>query len=481
MTITGIVNEANGIRITYLNGDVDQLVWILKNGQYVLSKDGVNAISFSYVTNVLNSITTHQPTKTLMSTLSGFNREQIGFNNNGTVWNDLRVPVTSTQAIGVNAPTFAFFRNNGGPASGQAATFGSSQQISSIPYNAKQDFPNSFSIGFWVKPFLGGGFGSLSRYIMERNNHFEIITDDDLFVRFVVEGVGTVQSSDDVLQADTWNYVTCICNVDGGSTTLNIKVNNQDVANTLFGSTPTTSDNAIVVGTRVGGNRWLNGDIDELTFFSKALNDAEVTNYYASGSGRVLEGDEDGLVGLYHFDGTANDDSDGTAVNMNYINPIYVEDAAAGGTGSTGTRLYGFVSGQTQELFFSLQLDHGVKPNSILKSHVHWTTAEELGNSKVMWGLEYTIAEVSGRFENTVTLTNNELEFLVSPNQYRHLITSLGDIPTVSSNTSTMIHGRIFRDGANVNDTFDGIAYLQEIDLHAEFDIIGTPLEFTRS
>lgn len=475
--INDIINDANGLRITFDNNNIHQLIWIVYNGQYALSIDGITPVSDEYVDTILAQIANHDPTIKLLSNLNGYNAAKLGFNNNNIVWNDLRVPLTSVQAVGVNAPTFAFFRNDGGPASGKAATFGFDQETSSIPYDAKQDLPNSFAVSVWVKPELGGGLGSLARFIMERADHFSIFTDDDLFVDFSVDGVTSIRSSDDVLTADSWNHIVCSCNVDGGNTNLEIWVNNILVADGSSSSTPTTSDNAIVVGTRSSSNRYLDGDLDELAIFSANLTTTDISDLYAAGAGKVLEGDESNLVGLYHFDDDALDYSDGTNVNMNYINPVYVEDSAVGGTGSVGTRLYGFQHNQTEEVFFTLQLDHGVAQGSKLYPHVHWLTKEDT-NNKVKWGLEYTIAPVTGNFETTKTITNNAP--MSSIKAYKHNITELGTIDTTSGNTSTMIHGRVFRDGTDSDDTFTGIAYLQEIDFHAQFDIFGTPNQFSR-
>lgn len=56
MVINDIVIDGNGIRITWSNNVVDQLVWSLINGKLVLSKDDGVGIDQEYVDKVLDAI-----------------------------------------------------------------------------------------------------------------------------------------------------------------------------------------------------------------------------------------------------------------------------------------------------------------------------------------------------------------------------------------------------------------------------------------
>lgn len=72
---------------------------------------------------------------------------------------------------------------------------------------------------------------------------------------------------------------------------------------------------------------------------------------------------------------------------------------------SQGVFLWLFDASTEQELYFTVQIPHGYKVGSTLQPHVHWTTtAGTPSGSNVVWGLEYTIMKIGGRFNTTTTL-----------------------------------------------------------------------------
>lgn len=397
----------------------------------------------------------------------------LGFNSQGFTWNDLRVPVNALEGLGVSSPNYGFFQNDGGPAIGQSARFDSTS-TGEIPYSAAIDLPTDFSISLWVRPDVNAS--GLSRYIMERAGHFEIESSNSQnFLRFVVDGAGPIQSADNVFTEGAWHHVVVVYSEPGNSE-LFAYVDGQLVASSGFGGTSSTSNNPIVVGDRSSGGREYDGLVDELAIYDRALTPAEVVALYNGGTGVVLEGDEPNLVAAYAFDGDATDKTvnDNT---MTYVNPVY-EPGVVGGSGSIGVRLPAFSGSTRQELFFALQLSHGVKIETNLQAHVHWSTTEEIPDGQfVRWGLEFTAAPVAGIWGTTTILVSDEIA-AGSGLAYQHMITALGEAVVSPKNTteSMMLLGRVFRDGAN--DTFAGSAYLQEIDFHAQFVKLGSPEEF---
>lgn len=131
-----------------------------------------------------------------------------------------------------------------------------------------------------------------------------------------------------------------------------------------------------------------------------------------------------------------------------------------------GVSVYGFDKNSEEQLDFELQLPHGIATNEIygIDIHIHWTgnTALTAGTSNVVWGLEYLFAEVGGTFPastTTVRITNrlDSVRF--------HKYSEFGKI-TNGFGESTVLLGRLFRDGANASDTYDGDALGLSFDIH---------------
>jgi len=145
------------------------------------------------------------------------------------------------------------------------------------------------------------------------------------------------------------------------------------------------------------------------------------------------------------------------------------------GTGSQGVFSYYFSASQEQELYFNLQLSHRYKPGTDLRPHVHFIIEHPEGDTgNVTWGLEYSCASPDLILPNTTILTVTE------PNhgEYNHSFASFSSIDGTTFIESTMCVMRVFRDATADSDTYPGIAYLLEIDIHYLTDKRGTSVEF---
>lgn len=147
------------------------------------------------------------------------------------------------------------------------------------------------------------------------------------------------------------------------------------------------------------------------------------------------------------------------------------------GAGSQGVYAYVFDAGQEEELFFAVQMPHSYSPGTDLKPHCHWmpTTA---GAGSVVWGLEYTIANVESVFPNTTIL---RATIAAQGTAYRQQIAPFGIIPGTNLRESTMLICRIFREAANPADTYPADAALLEFDIHFRVVKDGTLIEFPGS
>lgn len=140
--------------------------------------------------------------------------------------------------------------------------------------------------------------------------------------------------------------------------------------------------------------------------------------------------------------------------------------------------LFGFAgAGVTVEQgFFTLHILHGIKPGTIPTFHVHWAHNQVSPSGDVKWQIDYTIARGygAGTFAAPTTLSTTRPALA----QYVHDISDDDDMPLASITElepDSIILGRIYRDPADVADTFENDAFLIQVDMHYQRDKLGTP------
>lgn len=392
------------------------------------------------------------------------------------LWDDLRVPIFSTNASSANAPVFTLFRNDGSPAVGKSAIM-ENGQYGTISYDASIDLPDEMTISVWAKPETGGGFGGLTRMILDRDGHFSISSNGNKEnVKFNIDGLGTISSNTGVMPMGTWSHICAVLSKDTAPTPdrwdMTLYVNGVVVASSSATTSPNNSDNTIYVGERSSTGRYWGGNFDELAFYSSALTNTQVQGLYNNGNGTRLEGTEANLVSLYHFDDDAFDSAGDN--DMTFLNAEY-GDGWVGGEGTVGVFCYAFDSGVREEVFFTAQMSHAYKYGTQMRPHLHWAPSDDSSGS-VVWGLEYTIAPFGSAFGTTVINTCTAEAGGVA---YEHTYASLGQMDPQNS-LSFMIVGRIFRDGTDSNDTYNAPAYLLEFDIHYVSDSLGSEKELKK-
>jgi len=152
------------------------------------------------------------------------------------------------------------------------------------------------------------------------------------------------------------------------------------------------------------------------------------------------------------------------------INGPDVNDVIDTGAGP-GLYLYWFDKDKEEELFFTVQMPHGWLEGSAIKPHVHWIANSGSGN--VEWALEYTWANVNEVFSST-TSTLTGFSPISSYLNYKHMLTSLGDMDGAGKKLSSIIICRVFRKAASSDDTFNADAGLLQIDFHYQIDSDGS-------
>jgi hypothetical protein len=128
-----------------------------------------------------------------------------------------------------------------------------------------------------------------------------------------------------------------------------------------------------------------------------------------------------------------------------------------------------FSAGTMQEMAFSFTLNNDINVGSNMYPHIEWSP-DDTDTGDVRWGMEYTIAEQGSVFAESVTVyllqaANGAIKESISA-EFAALVAPLPD---------TIIQGRIFRDAANIEDTYTGNAVLHAVNLHYLASALGTP------
>lgn len=174
-----------------------------------------------------------------------------------------------------------------------------------------------------------------------------------------------------------------------------------------------------------------------------------------------------------------------TTVWDDYVVPIVGANAAGikapalvkvndDGAGSTGVYYYGFDAGTEEEVFFTIQLPHRVKPGSAIRPHIHWGPTTT-GTGNVVWGLEYCISNVGVASSATTILTATG----AAPGALvTQVITSFPEIAGTDIRESTLLNCRFFRDATNAADTYAADAVAMSFDIHFQAEKLGTIQEY---
>lgn len=166
-----------------------------------------------------------------------------------------------------------------------------------------------------------------------------------------------------------------------------------------------------------------------------------------------------------------------TAVKLGGVNDPDFVQFTDNGESSTGVFTLAFDKAAEEEVFFIVQLQHSYKLGTNLRPHIHWgPSVIDTGNC--VWGLEYTIANINDTFGNTNIINATQAGSGIVK---KHQIVSFPEISGRDiDSVSSMLLCRLFRDATNELDTFNGDAYLFEVDLHYQIDTLGSRQEIKK-
>jgi hypothetical protein len=137
-----------------------------------------------------------------------------------------------------------------------------------------------------------------------------------------------------------------------------------------------------------------------------------------------------------------------------------------------GIYAYGYVQNAMMESFsnFDVPLDWAVGTD--IYAAIHWSPGNSTATGAVRWGLEFTYAAPDGifgasSFQYILTSTDGTA--------YKHIVAESQPFPGSAASQNMRFLIRIFRDGANVADTFAGDAFIVGVDFYYQRSRFGTP------
>jgi hypothetical protein len=143
------------------------------------------------------------------------------------------------------------------------------------------------------------------------------------------------------------------------------------------------------------------------------------------------------------------------------------------------TRAYAFyeaIAGQENELFSTLQMSHTYKLGTNISCHMHWTCGTTNTTANVTWAIEVSKSDLYYVFPASTTYKKSQ----VCGVAYNETLTDFGSIGTFNGVSGIGVF-RIFRNSANVTDTYAGNdVFGLSLDCHYQKDSPGSRTEYLK-
>jgi hypothetical protein len=388
-------------------------------------------------------------------------------------WDDLRVSAETTELVGSNAPDYRQFKNTETEFTGFALRqTDASQDTSSVLTGAQVGFGSDLSVSMWIE----GETFSGTQGLLEFGSFFiEWRFSDNIRVG----GYGGNNVNGAVVDGQKTFIVFTLENTAGNDWTATLYMNGTLVDSDSFtnASMPTYAADTI---TLFPDN--YRGRLDSLAFFDAALTNADVITYYNGGNGTPIVGTENNLTYGWNFDeGTGTSAAEVNEEAVPFLGIADWGDGLVESSSSTGVLLKAFSPDVEQEVFFSVQFPHAWKEGSAIRPHVHWTPFSDAGEGEsVVWGLEYTWANVLSDFNDTTIVYTSGVIADTDITADNHLISQFPEIDATGKSISSMMLCRLFRAVDETADNFDDDAGLLEFDIHYQIDSTGSDEEYVK-
>jgi hypothetical protein len=149
---------------------------------------------------------------------------------------------------------------------------------------------------------------------------------------------------------------------------------------------------------------------------------------------------------------------------------------AFGPSGSIQTYLFQ-PSSQNDQCWFGIQMPHDWQEGTNIRPHVHWAPTTT-GSGAVMWGLEYTFANINAVFPAPTTIYCTGSAAGVA---WTHQITGFTDEISGSGKTlSCVMMCRLFRNATHGDDTYAANCAMIGFDCHYIKNSLGSTQELVK-
>jgi hypothetical protein len=144
--------------------------------------------------------------------------------------------------------------------------------------------------------------------------------------------------------------------------------------------------------------------------------------------------------------------------------------------GGGNLRAYEFVGtgAQLKELNIGFQIPHEYKEGSTIIPHLHLYIPNDVSGGTVKFYCEYEWSNISQIGAITPTTVSGTAIVAGSFGIQNNAILSFGNVSGAGKTISSVFMCRIYRDPADVSDTFGASVWLKSADIHVELDGIGS-------
>jgi hypothetical protein len=145
-------------------------------------------------------------------------------------------------------------------------------------------------------------------------------------------------------------------------------------------------------------------------------------------------------------------------------------------------KAYEFVgTGPTQkEMAMGWQTAHKTKDSSTIRAHLHLYIPDDVVGGVIKFGMEYTFTSVGSIGAVTPTTIYGTVTVAANAGIQNNTILPFPYIDNTGKGISAMLMTRVFRDPADVGDTFGASVWLKSADLHCNYDTLGSTYEYIK-
>lgn len=133
-------------------------------------------------------------------------------------------------------------------------------------------------------------------------------------------------------------------------------------------------------------------------------------------------------------------------------------------------------SGPSEQLFGTCEYNHDYREGADILPHIHWAPSTS-GSGNIKWNLDYVWDNMN---EGPSAAQTISVVQAASGTAWRPQVASFPDISGAGKKVGSQILFRLWRDSADVADTYAGAGVIQTFGIHAEVDSFGSAGVFTK-